>query len=44
MAFQIALRGYVIQAGRIVLEDHTRNLQENDMVKELYLGGEVELF
>lgn len=42
MAFLIALRGYVIQTGRIVLEDRTDNLQENDMVKELYLGGEME--
>ena len=40
MAFMIALRGYVIQSGEIVLEDRTENLQENDMVKELYLGVE----
>jgi branched-chain amino acid transport system ATP-binding protein len=41
MAFQIASRGYVIQTGRTVLEDRTENLQENGMVKELYLGGEA---
>ena len=40
MAFMIALRGYVIQSGKIVLEDRTENLQENDMVRELYLGVE----
>ncbi len=39
MAFQIAHRGYVIQSGRIVLEDTTENLRKNDMVRELYLGG-----
>jgi branched-chain amino acid transport system ATP-binding protein len=42
MAFQIAVRGYVIQTGDIVLEDSTVRLQENDMVKNLYLGGELE--
>jgi len=42
MAFQIASRGYVIQTGLIVLEDSAENLANNDMVKELYLGGETE--
>jgi branched-chain amino acid transport system ATP-binding protein len=42
MAFQIASRGYVMQSGRIALEDEIRALQENDMVKALYLGGEPE--
>ena len=42
MAFQIASRGYVIQTGQIVMEDSTENLQENDMVKKLYLGVELE--
>ncbi|MFC1824828.1 ABC transporter ATP-binding protein [Thermodesulfobacteriota bacterium] len=41
MAFQIASRGYVIQTGTIVLEDAAENLQENDMVKQLYLGVEI---
>jgi branched-chain amino acid transport system ATP-binding protein len=40
MAFQIASRGYVMQSGRIALEDETRALQKNDTVKALYLGGE----
>jgi branched-chain amino acid transport system ATP-binding protein len=38
MAFQIASRGYLLQTGRIVLQDNTGNLQDNDLVKELYLG------
>jgi branched-chain amino acid transport system ATP-binding protein len=42
MAFQIAARGYVIQTGVIVLEDTAQNLAANDMVKELYLGGDTE--
>jgi branched-chain amino acid transport system ATP-binding protein len=40
MAFQIASRGYVMQSGRIALEDEICALQKNDMVKALYLGGE----
>lgn len=40
MAFQIASRGYVIQTGQIVLEDSTVNLEENEMVRKLYLGVE----
>ena len=41
IAFQIASRGYVIQTGNIVLEDETENLQQNAMVRDLYLGGEI---
>ncbi|MBW1886916.1 MAG: ABC transporter ATP-binding protein [Deltaproteobacteria bacterium] len=41
IAFQIASRGYVIQTGNIVLEDKTENLQGNEMVRDLYLGGEI---
>jgi branched-chain amino acid transport system ATP-binding protein len=41
MAFEIATRGYVMQSGRIALEDETPVLQENAMVKALYLGGET---
>ncbi|MDD5205265.1 MAG: ABC transporter ATP-binding protein [Desulfobacterales bacterium] len=40
MAFQIASRGYLLQTGRIVLHDTVVNLQDNDLVKELYLGVE----
>ncbi|RJR34820.1 MAG: ABC transporter ATP-binding protein [Desulfobacteraceae bacterium] len=42
MAFQIASRGYLMQTGRIVLHDTSANLQNNDLVKELYLGGKGE--
>jgi len=41
IAFQIASQGYVIQTGNIVLEDKTENLQQNEMVRDLYLGGEI---
>jgi branched-chain amino acid transport system ATP-binding protein len=39
MALQIAHRGYVLETGRIVLEDTTQNLLNNQQVKEVYLGG-----
>jgi branched-chain amino acid transport system ATP-binding protein len=39
MALQIAHRGYVLETGRIVLEDTTQNLLNNQQVKEAYLGG-----
>ncbi len=42
MAFQIATRGYVIQTGSIVLQDSSENLQEDEMVRKLYLGVETE--
>lgn len=42
LAFQIASRGYVIQTGHIVMEDKTENLEENEMVKRLYLGIEMD--
>lgn len=41
LAMQIAQRGYVIQTGRIVLEDKTTNLLKNDMVRKYYLGIEA---
>jgi len=40
MAFLIADRGYVIQSGKIALEDTVENLQENENVRKLYLGEE----
>jgi branched-chain amino acid transport system ATP-binding protein len=40
MALQIADRGYVIQTGEIVLHDHARALQDNEMVQKAYLGIE----
>ena len=38
MALQIAHRGYVIESGRIVLEDEATRLRDNEMVRKSYLG------
>lgn len=38
MALDIAHYGYIMEAGRIVLKGTSRELKENDDVKELYLG------
>jgi len=38
MALQIAHRGYVLQTGRIVLQDSAEALGENEMVRKAYLG------
>jgi branched-chain amino acid transport system ATP-binding protein len=40
MALSIAHRGYVLQAGRIVLHDTAEALEENEMVRKAYLGEE----
>ncbi|GAK60971.1 ABC transporter related [Candidatus Vecturithrix granuli] len=40
VALSIAHRGYVMQAGEIVLHDTAKNLRENEMVRRLYLGEE----
>ena len=40
MALSIADRGYVLQTGRIVLQDSAANLQSNEMVQKAYLGME----
>jgi len=39
MALKLAKRGYVIETGQIALEDRAENLQNNDHVISLYLGG-----
>ncbi len=39
MALSLADRGYVLQTGKIVLSDTSRNLLENDLVRQAYLGG-----
>jgi branched-chain amino acid transport system ATP-binding protein len=39
MALHIAQRGYVLETGRIVLEDTASNLMNNEQVKKSYLGG-----
>lgn len=38
-ALQIADRGYVLENGKLVLEDTGANLLKNDAVREAYLGG-----
>ncbi len=38
MALQVADRGYVLQTGRIVLQDTAEKLGENEMVRKAYLG------
>lgn len=38
LALKIAHYGYILEAGRIVLEGTSKELEENEDVKELYLG------
>ncbi len=38
-ALQIADRGYVLETGKVVLEDSGENLLKNDQVRRAYLGG-----
>jgi len=38
MALSLARKGYVLELGRIVMEDTCRDLMENEDVKEFYLG------
>lgn len=38
MALHVADRGYVLENGRIVMEDSCENLREKDDIKEFYLG------
>jgi len=40
MALAVAQRGYVLQAGEIVLHDTAENLCQNEMVRKAYLGEE----
>jgi branched-chain amino acid transport system ATP-binding protein len=39
MALSIADRGYVLQTGSIVLSDSAKNLLNNEMMQQAYLGG-----
>jgi len=39
MALSIARRGYVLETGRVRLEDEAARLLQNDEVKRAYLGG-----
>jgi branched-chain amino acid transport system ATP-binding protein len=38
MALSVAHRGYVLQTGRIVVNDTAENLKKNEMVRAAYLG------
>ncbi|CAG0986983.1 MAG: ABC transporter ATP-binding protein [Anaerolinea sp.] len=40
MALQVADRGYILQSGRIVMEDSAKALQSSEMVRKAYLGEE----
>jgi len=39
MALSVARRGYVLETGRVVLEDEAAKLAANDQVRAAYLGG-----
>jgi branched-chain amino acid transport system ATP-binding protein len=39
MALSVAGRGYVLETGRVVLEDSAAKLASNDQVRAAYLGG-----
>ena len=38
LALSVASRGYVMETGKIVLEDKAENLMNNESVKAAYLG------
>jgi branched-chain amino acid transport system ATP-binding protein len=38
VALEVARYGYILEVGRVVLEDTSRQLMENEDVKEFYLG------
>jgi branched-chain amino acid transport system ATP-binding protein len=39
LALEVSDYGYVLETGRIILEDESANLRTNNLVKEAYLGG-----
>lgn len=39
MALSLADRGYVLQTGKVVLNDTAQKLLDNDLVRQAYLGG-----
>jgi branched-chain amino acid transport system ATP-binding protein len=39
MALSVATRGYLLENGRVILEDTTDRLQDHPLVREAYLGG-----
>ena len=38
MALEVAQRGYVLQTGKVVLQDNADALMHNEMVRKAYLG------
>jgi branched-chain amino acid transport system ATP-binding protein len=40
LALEVSSRGYVLETGRIILNDSSAALRENPQVKSAYLGGE----
>jgi branched-chain amino acid transport system ATP-binding protein len=39
MALSVATRGYLLENGRIVLQDHTAAMRDHPRVREAYLGA-----
>jgi branched-chain amino acid transport system ATP-binding protein len=39
LALEISDYGYVLETGRVILEDKSENLRVNALVRESYLGG-----
>jgi branched-chain amino acid transport system ATP-binding protein len=39
MALSVAARGYVLETGRVIVEDEAARLLDNEQVKRAYLGG-----
>src|SRR5438876_10605372 len=39
LAFEISQYGYVLETGRIILQDESRSLRQNPQVRSAYLGG-----
>jgi branched-chain amino acid transport system ATP-binding protein len=39
LAFEISQYGYVLETGRIILQDESRSLRQNHQVRSAYLGG-----
>ena len=39
LALEVSHYGYVLETGRIILEDEASALRKNDQVRECYLGG-----
>jgi len=39
LALEVSTYGYVLETGRIILQDHSASLRQNPQVKSAYLGG-----